>query len=141
MATLSDKTKQQIEKKLEAWCAEKGYKDTAINLLMLSRQLEVSKSDLSLYFDQCLESLHFHIWLSDIRFEAAKKMMREKTSYSNDVISLECGFSSRSQLLSHLQFQGRVQSLRFGVIRGDGWGFFPSFIAINPLYAISNLCK
>lgn len=97
MATLSDETKQQIEKKLEAWCAEKGYKDTAMNLLMLSRQLEVSKSDLSLYFDQCIES-SFRIWLSDIRFEAAKKMMREKTSYSNDVISLECGFSSRSQL-------------------------------------------
>lgn len=56
MATLSDETKQQIEKKLEAWCAEKGYKDTAMNLLMLSRQLEVSKSDLSLYFDQCIES-------------------------------------------------------------------------------------
>lgn len=86
-----------IETKLDAWRAEKGYKDTAINLLMLSRQLEVPKSDLSLYFDQCIEA-SFRIWLSDIRFEAAKKMMRDNPGYSNDVISQECGFSSRSQL-------------------------------------------
>ena len=68
-----------------------------MNLMMLSRQLEISKSDLSLYFDQCIES-NFRIWLSDIRFEAAKKMMQDNPSYSNDVISVECGFSSRSQL-------------------------------------------
>ena len=94
---ISDEMKQQIGEKLEAWCAEKGYKDSAMNLMMLSRQLEVSKSDLSIYFDQCVES-NFRIWLSDIRFEAAKKMMLANPHYSNDVISAECGFSSRSQL-------------------------------------------
>ena len=94
---ISEELRQQIEAKIDAWCAEKGYKDTAINLLMLSRQIEVSKSDLSLYFDQCLEST-FRVWLSDIRFEAAKKMMQDNPAFSNDVISAECGFSSRSQL-------------------------------------------
>lgn len=94
---ISDEMKQQIKEKLDAWCAEKGYKDSAMNLLMLSRQLEVSKSDLSLYFDQCMKS-NFRVWLSDIRFEAAKKMMLANPNYSNDVISAECGFSSRSQL-------------------------------------------
>lgn len=89
--------KLQIKEKLDAWCAEKGYRDSAINLLMLSRQLEVSKSDLSVYFDRCVDS-NFRIWLSDIRFEAAKKMMLDNPGYSNDVISAECGFSSRSQL-------------------------------------------
>ena len=94
---ISEELKQQIAKKLDAWCAEEGYKDTAINLLMLSRQLGISKSDLSLYFDQCLKS-NFRVWLSDIRFEAAKKMMQDNPTFSNDVISAECGFSSRSQL-------------------------------------------
>lgn len=88
---------QTIRKNLDAWCAEGGYKDSAVNLLLLSRALNVSKTELSQYFDQCLQT-NFRMWLSDIRFEAAKKMMLENPTYSNDVISLECGFSSRSQL-------------------------------------------
>ena len=86
-----------IKDKLEAWCAEGGYKDSAVNLLVLSNALNVSKTELSQYFDQCLQT-NFRMWLSDIRFEAAKRMMLENPSYSNDVISMECGFSSRSQL-------------------------------------------
>lgn len=89
--------KQTIKEKLEAWKAEGGYKDSAVNLLVLSNVLNVSKTELSQYFDQCLHT-NFRMWLSDIRFEAAKKMMLENSDYSNDVISLECGFSSRSQL-------------------------------------------
>ena len=46
---------------------------------------------------QCLKST-FRIWLSEIRFNAAKQMMTECPDYSNDIISAECGFSSRTHL-------------------------------------------
>lgn len=86
-----------IRGRLEAWCASMGYKDTSLNMLTLSRSLCISKSELSRYFTSCLGS-NFRIWLSEVRFEAAKKMMRENPDYSNDIISAECGFSSRSYL-------------------------------------------
>ena len=68
-----------------------------VNLLSLSHSIHISKDDLTLFFDQCLNTT-FRIWLSDIRFAAAKKMMIENPDYSNDIISSECGFSSRTHL-------------------------------------------
>ena len=67
------------------------------NMLTLSRTLCISKNELSLFFDQCLHS-NFRIWLSEIRLNAAKKMMLEYPHYSNDIISAECGFSCRTHL-------------------------------------------
>ena len=86
-----------IKESLDKWCEDLGYKDTTVNMFTLSRSLNISKSELSRYFTSCLNST-FRIWLADVRFEAAKKMMLDYPDYSNDIISVECGFSSRSQL-------------------------------------------
>lgn len=40
----------------------------------------------------------FRVWLSNIRFSAAKELLLEHPEYSNDAISAACGFSSRAQL-------------------------------------------
>ena len=74
-----------------------GYKDTTVNMFTLSRSLNISKNELSRYFTACLNST-FRIWLAEVRFEAAKKMMIDYPDYNNDIISAECGFSSRSYL-------------------------------------------
>lgn len=86
-----------IKESLDKWCEDLGYKDTTVNMFTLSRSLNISKSELSRYFTSCLNST-FRIWLAEVRFEAAKKMMLDYPDYSNDIISVECGFSSRSQL-------------------------------------------
>lgn len=77
--------------------ANLGYKDSTVNMLTLSRTLCISKDELSVFFDQYLKTT-FRIWLGDIRFNAAKKMMLEFPDYSNDIISAECGFSARTYL-------------------------------------------
>ena len=94
---ISDERKDFIQKSLDDWCANLGYKDCNVNILTLSRTLCISKNELSQFFDQCLHS-NFRIWLSEIRFNAAKKMMLEYPDYSNDIISAECGFSCRTHL-------------------------------------------
>lgn len=94
---LPEDRKMQIQQRLDDWCAAMGYKDGGLNLLSLSHSIHISKDDLTLFFDQCLNTT-FRIWLSDIRFAAAKKMMIENPDYSNDIISSECGFSSRTHL-------------------------------------------
>ena len=86
-----------IKEKLDKWCEELGYKDTTVNMFTLSRSLNISKNELSRYFTSCLNST-FRIWLAEVRFEAAKKMMLDYPDYNNDIISAECGFSSRSYL-------------------------------------------
>ena len=94
---LPEDRRKQIQQRLDEWCAALGYRDGAVNLLSLSHTIHISKDDLTLFFDQCLNTT-FRIWLSDIRFAAAKKMMIENPEYSNDIISSECGFTSRTHL-------------------------------------------
>lgn len=89
--------RKQIQQRLDEWCAAMGYKDGGVNLLSLSHAIHVSKDELTIYFDLSLKTT-FRIWLSDIRFAAAKKMMIANPDYSNDIISSECGFTSRTHL-------------------------------------------
>ena len=94
---LPEERRNFIQNSLDQWCMDLGYKDCNVNMLTLSRTLCISKNELSLFFDQCLHS-SFRIWLSEIRLNAAKKMMLEYPDYSNDIISAECGFSCRTHL-------------------------------------------
>ena len=86
-----------IQAALDKWCADMGYKDSSVNMLTLSHSLDINKNELTQFFSQC-QNTTFRIWLSEIRFNAAKKMMKEFPDYINDIISAECGFSSRSYL-------------------------------------------
>ena len=86
-----------IQAALDKWCADMGYKDSSVNMLTLSHSLDINKNELTQFFSQC-QNITFRIWLSEIRFNAAKRMMMENPDYSNDIISSECGFSSRSYL-------------------------------------------
>ena len=97
LQSISQERQAAIKEKLDKWCEELGYKDTTVNMFTLSRSLNISKNELSRYFTSCLNST-FRIWLAEVRFEAAKKMMLDYPDYNNDIISAECGFSSRSYL-------------------------------------------
>ena len=97
LPSFSQERQAAIKEKLDKWCEELCYKDTTVNMFTLSRSLNISKNELSRYFTSCLNST-FRIWLAEVRFEAAKKMMLDYPDYNNDIISAECGFSSRSYL-------------------------------------------
>ena len=94
---LSEERRNFIQNSFDQWCMDLSYKDCNVNMLTLSRTLCISKDELSVFFDQYLKTT-FRIWLGDIRFNAAKKMMFEFPDYSNDIISAECGFSARTYL-------------------------------------------
>lgn len=86
-----------IESMLANWCDKGGYRDSTVNMPMLSVKLGIPRNELSMYFENCLKS-SFRIWLSDIRFKEAQRMLLEECRYSNDTISSECGFSSHAHL-------------------------------------------
>lgn len=96
-STLTDERMSEIQSRLNEWCAQLGFKDSSANMQTLSHAIKVPKSELSTFFDQGMQCT-FRGWLSDIRFKAAQTMMVENPDFSNDIISSECGFSSRSYL-------------------------------------------
>lgn len=69
---LSEERRNFIQKSIDQWCMDLGYKDCNVNMLTLSRMLSIPKNELSQFFDQCLQT-NFRIWLSEIRLNAAKK--------------------------------------------------------------------
>lgn len=88
---------EKISMALNKWVEEGGYRDSSANISKVSREVFLSRRELSEYFDLHLNST-FRIWLSDIRLAEAQKMITAHPEYSNDTISSSCGFSSRSQL-------------------------------------------
>lgn len=88
---------EKISVALNKWVEEGGYRDSSANISKVSREVFLSRRELSEYFDLHLNST-FRIWLSDIRLVEAQKMITAHPEYSNDTISSSCGFSSRSQL-------------------------------------------
>lgn len=86
-----------ITSQLETWRLSGEFRNTSATLIMLSRQTDISRRELSAYFGQYLHRT-FRMWLSDIRLKEAQRLILSHPEYSNDTISAECGFSSRSQL-------------------------------------------
>lgn len=88
---------EAIREKLAAWVEGGGYRDSVANIGKLAQQTGIQREELTAFFYQHLQST-FRVWLSDIRFAEAQRMIKAHPEYSNDAISSSCGFSSRSQL-------------------------------------------
>lgn len=96
----TDLTSDQMQKvceALDAWVADSGYCDSDMTLTMLAKQIKIPRNAISQYI-QDQHDCNFRIWLSRIRFDAAKKMLLDHPEFSNDAIALSCGFGSRAQL-------------------------------------------
>ena len=94
---LSDERIASIGKCLTQWCDEERFTESDVNMAKLSQQVGVTRRELSAYFEQYL-GLTFRVWLSDLRFAEAQRLILAHPDYSNESISSICGFSSRSQL-------------------------------------------
>lgn len=86
-----------IEQALNDWCAKGGFRDSTVNMIILSRKLDISKKRLIRYFESYPDGT-FRTWLSDVRFQEAQRMLLENPYFNIDTISAECGFSSHAHL-------------------------------------------
>lgn len=118
----------KIETLLAEWCKNGGFRDSAMNMPMLASMICVNRKDLSAYFEDYLQS-SFRVWLSDIRFQKAQNMLREETRYSNQTVSIECGFSSHAHLYKVFKAKTGmtpIQWRRFMAKKADEKSFIPT---------------
>lgn len=97
LSFFSSERMKKIEAALEKWCDDRMYKDCNVTIYSLAANLGCKKNELTEYFNLS-QHTNFRTWLSDIRFNEAVRMMKEKPDFSNDAISTECGFSSHTQI-------------------------------------------
>ena len=93
----SSERMKKIEAAFEKWCDDRMYKDCNVTIYSLAANLGCKKNELTEYFNLS-QHTNFRTWLSDIRFNEAVRMMKERPDFSNDAISTECGFSSHTQI-------------------------------------------
>lgn len=118
----------KIETLLAEWCKNGGFRDSAMNMSMLASMICVNRKDLSAYFEDYLQS-SFRVWLSDIRFQKAQSMLREETRYSNQTVSIECGFSFHAHLYKVFKAKTGmtpIQWRRFMAKKADEKSFIPT---------------
>lgn len=118
----------KIETLLAEWCKNGGFRDSAMNMPMLASMIRIHRKDLSAYFEDYLQS-SFRVWLSDIRFQKVQSMLREETRYSNQTVSIECGFSSHAHLYKVFKAKTGmtpIQWRRFMAKKADEKSFIPT---------------
>lgn len=118
----------KIETLLAEWCKNGGFRDSAMNMPMLASMIRIHRKDLSAYFEDYLQS-SFRVWLSDIRFQKAQSMLREETRYSNQTVSIVCGFSSHAHLYKVFKAKTGmtpIQWRRFMAKKADEKSFIPT---------------
>ena len=88
----------EIDMAVSKWRSEGGFRDSNLTLSSFARRIMVNRTDVASYLTS-IYGKNFRTWLSGIRVEEAKALMAAHPEYSNEVVSMECGFSS------HVYFQ------------------------------------
>ncbi len=84
----------EIEMAVSRWRSECGFRDSDLTLSSFARRIMINRTDITSYL-LFKHGKNFRAWLSGVRIEEAKALMITHPEYSNEVVSLECGFSSR----------------------------------------------
>ena len=79
---MSNPKTQEIEDALAKWIDEKGFRNNDVTMEDLSKQTSINRKDLRTYIE-LKHKCTFRIWLSGIRFNEAKRIMKEHPEYSN----------------------------------------------------------
>lgn len=84
----------EIDMAVSKWRSEGGFRDSNLTLSSFARRIMVNRTDVASYLTS-IYGKNFRTWLSGIRVEEAKALMAAHPEYSNEVVSMECDFSSR----------------------------------------------
>ena len=94
-ATMNEKDRQRIEKAIKQWTTNGGHLKNGINMAQVVKEIGVPRYQLTQWLKTTEWEL-FNPWLTHLRLEEAKRLLKEHPEWSNDTIAENCGFSSRS---------------------------------------------
>ena len=83
-----------LESAIAQWTAQGGHRKSGLNKSMVAGQMGVSVNLLSQWLRH--RNQNFWDWLSDLRIEEAKRIIREHPDWTNEAIADRCGFNDRS---------------------------------------------
>lgn len=93
--TMDDEERRRIEHAINAWVEQGGHLKNGINMAQVVKEIGVPRYMLTQWLKTTEWEL-FNPWLTHMRLEEAKRLLKEHPDWSNDIIAERCGFSSRS---------------------------------------------
>ncbi len=86
---------RRVQKAVEQWVESGRYLENGITMQAAVKEMEVPRYLMSAWLKTTEWEL-FNPWLAHLRVEHAQQILNEHPDWTNDAISQECGFSSRS---------------------------------------------
>lgn len=87
--------RERMEHIVAKWMSEGGHLKSGITIQTAATEMNISRYHLSAWLKTTEQEL-FNPWLTHLRIEEAKRLLREHPNWSNENIAQSCGFSSRS---------------------------------------------
>ena len=92
---MSDDDIQRMTAIVDRWVASGGYLKSGITMQTVVADMHIPRYQLAAWLKTTEWEL-FNPWLTHLRIEEAKRLMKEHPDWSNDAIANQCGFSSRT---------------------------------------------
>jgi AraC-like DNA-binding protein len=92
--SVSESSFHRVELAVSAWIDKRGHLKAGLNLPNAAEEIGVPRYLLSAWLKQ--EGLRYSDWLTALRIDEAKRVMRDHPEWSHETIALHCGFSDRT---------------------------------------------
>ena len=84
----------RVELAVDAWVAKRGYLKSGLNMPNAAEEIGVPRYLLSAWLRQ--KGVRYSDWLTEMRIDEAKQVIRNHPEWSNETVAQHCGFSDRT---------------------------------------------
>jgi AraC-like DNA-binding protein len=91
---VSESAFHRVEQAVDAWIEKRGHLKAGLNLPTAAEEIGIPRYLLSAWIKQ--KGLRYSDWLTALRIEEAKQVMRAHPDWSNESVAQHCGFSDRT---------------------------------------------
>lgn len=79
---------------VEQWIADGGYRKSGVTMPLAADDMHIPRYLLYAWLKQ--QGLTYSVWMTNLRIEEAKRVMKAHPEWSNESIATHCGFSDRT---------------------------------------------
>lgn len=87
-------TLKHVEEAVNRWVENGGYRQNGINMPTAAEAIGTPRYLLSAWLRK--QNLTYASWMNSLRISEAKRLLQEKSDWSNEAIAEHCGFSDRT---------------------------------------------
>lgn len=92
--TIDIEVMQRVTTAVERWILKGGHLQSGLKLPSAANEIGIPRYQLSAWLKQ--QGKHYSDWMTHLRIDEAKRILKENRDWSNEAVAQHCGFSDRS---------------------------------------------